>query len=107
MKIVIIGNSGSGKTWLDLDWPTCRARLERRETNMEVAQSRAGLAKLLDWPSAYYSRSDKRSHEGHREIFERFTGIHIRLRNEEASNAFINDAQWGAPTNAIKRAAQS
>ena len=82
--------------WLDLDWSTCKARLERRETNMAIAQSQAGLAKLLAWASAYYSRTDKRSFEGHRELFEQFTGIRIRLRSEEACNAFIADTQQGA-----------
>ena len=92
--------------WLDLDWPSCKARVEQRETNMAVSQSQAGLAKLLDWAAAYTTRSDKRSFAGHRDIFARFTGLRIRLHSEEASNAFINDAQQTAPTDAFKRAAE-
>ena len=89
--------------WLDLDWFTCKARLQRRETNMAIAQSEAGLARLLEWAAAYYRRSDKRSIEGHRDLFERFTGIRIHLRSEDASTAFIADAQRSTLADALKR----
>lgn len=51
--------------WLNPGWPVCRQRLLARgsesKAHMGRAQSEAGLARLLEWASAYSSRDDTRS----------------------------------------------
>jgi adenylate kinase family enzyme len=84
--------------WLDLEWALCDARLRRRgsesKAHMDRAQSEAGLAKLLEWASAYGSRGDARSFAGHRALFERFGGLKARLQGEAEVSALLADGRF-------------
>jgi GTPase SAR1 family protein len=147
MKIVIIGNSGSGKTWLakrlghilsapvvhldDLFWEPggfdkkrnieqielliqqskneaawiaegvfgelAEHYLEERgsesKRHMGRQQSKEGLLRLLEWASNYYDRQDLRSYEGHKTLFEKFSGKKAHLSSETAVNKFLSKAQ--------------
>ncbi|MBM4263487.1 MAG: AAA family ATPase [Deltaproteobacteria bacterium] len=46
--------------WLDIDWQTCKARLEARgsesKRHMNREQSEKGLRDLIEWASHYYDR---------------------------------------------------
>jgi adenylate kinase family enzyme len=83
--------------WLDLEWSLCRARLERRgsesKARMNREQSEVGLSKLIEWASNYYTRTDKRSHHGHQQMFNAFAGNRVHVVSEEAANALLRDAQ--------------
>lgn len=96
--------------WLDLDWEQCKRRLENRgsesKAHMERVQSDAGLAKLITWASNYYSRADMRSFIGHKQMFNEFDGIQVRMRDEGAVNDFVADFQLNTPADALARAAE-
>lgn len=72
--------------WLDIDWPTCQRRLEKRgtesKTHMNRPQSVADFDKLIKWAADYSLRTDKRSFQGHQTIFERFPRARYRLRSD-------------------------
>ncbi|KAF0125938.1 MAG: hypothetical protein FD189_2365 [Elusimicrobia bacterium] len=73
--------------WLDIGWDVCKERLLARglesRKHMSREQSEEGLAKLLDWASHYYDRTDPRSFAGHLLLFERFHGKKMRIGSEE------------------------
>jgi adenylate kinase family enzyme len=72
--------------WLDLPWRVCKARLLQRgsesKQHMSRDQSEQGLQALLAWASGYYSRTDLRSHEGHKALFNEFSSTKVWLKDE-------------------------
>jgi adenylate kinase family enzyme len=72
--------------WLDIDWPTCQARLLKRgsesKKHMMRTQSEEGLKNLVEWASRYYERTNARSFAGHRKLMETFPGQKIHLTSE-------------------------
>ena len=85
--------------WLDIDWQICKKRLEERgsESKMHLAreQSEEGLRKLIEWASHYYDRHGFCSYEGHKTLFEKFSGNKVYLRSESDVNKFLTNAQKG------------
>lgn len=83
--------------WLDVDWAICRSRLEERGSesrkHMDREQSEEGLKKLIDWASRYGERTDMRSFEGHRSLFEGFIREKVRLRNPNEVAIFQKSTQ--------------
>jgi adenylate kinase family enzyme len=83
--------------WLDIAWDTCKARLERRgsesKRHLGREQSEDGLRRLIGWAASYDSRTDLRSHSGHKEMFDNFPGRRIYLSTEASVQAFAHDAQ--------------
>lgn len=83
--------------WLDISWPVCEARLVRRgsesKQHMDRAQSEQGLKDLLAWASAYDSRTDLRSHVGHKMLFGAFPRAKFRLEDEASVLRFVKSAQ--------------
>jgi len=73
--------------WLDVDWPTCHARLLKRgsesKKHMGRVESEEGLKNLVEWASKYYERTSTRSFLGHERLLEIFSGQKVRLRSEE------------------------
>lgn len=83
--------------WLDIGWSTCKERLERRgsesKKHLGREQSEAGLRRLLEWASSYDTRTDLRSYIGHREMYEKFCGRRLHLRDEGMVHKFLHDIQ--------------
>jgi len=79
--------------WLDIDWPLCKKRLQERgsesKRHLGRQQSKEGLLRLLEWASNYYDRQDLRSYEGHKALFEKFSGKKAYLNSESAVNKFL------------------
>jgi adenylate kinase family enzyme len=86
--------------WLDIDWLICEKRLEERgsesKRHMGRQQSKDGLLRLLEWASNYYDRQDLRSYEGHKALFEKYSGKKAHLSSEIAVNKFLLTAQQDA-----------
>ena len=72
-------------------------RLEERgsegKRHMGRQQSKEGLLRLLEWASNYYDRQDLRSYEGHKMLFEKFSGKKSHLSSETAVNEFLSKTQ--------------
>ena len=72
--------------WLDIDWPTCHARLVKRgsqsKKHMERAQSEEGLKNLIEWASRYNERTDARSYEGHKQLLAMFSRQTFHLKSK-------------------------
>ena len=87
--------------WLDIDWGTCKTRLEERgsesKVHLEREQSEEGLKKLLEWASHYTERQDLRSYNGHKSLYEKFTGNKIHLMSESDVNKFLENTQQNTP----------
>lgn len=83
--------------WLDIDWPICKKRLEDRgsesKRHLGRLQSEEGLLRLLEWASNYYDRHDLRSYEGHKALFEKFSGKKVHLNSEIAVIKLLSKAQ--------------
>jgi adenylate kinase family enzyme len=95
--------------WLNIEWPVCRQRLLARgsesKAHMGRAQSEAGLARLLEWASAYPLRGDTRSYEGHLSLFQRFPMHRLYLQSEEEAADLTNFATQAGVAEALQRAA--
>lgn len=85
--------------WLDIEWPICQKRLEKRgfeiKRHLGREQSEEGLRKLIKWASHYYERQDLRSYVGHRELFINFLGKKVHFKSETAVNKLVASAQQG------------
>ena len=115
MKTIIIGNGGSGKTWLarrlvaggdtpiihldDLFWEPggfdkkrgadeVDRLIEESKRHLGREQSEEGLKRLVEWASHYYDRGDLRSFVGHRSLMEKFPGKTLRLTSDDEVNRF-------------------
>ena len=76
--------------FLDIDWEVCQRRIVQRPNNIEgVMDTPESMAKLLKYAENYFTRTDKRSHLGHSEIFQSFQGIKLRITSEEACNELL------------------
>ena len=86
--------------WLDIEWPICKKRLEKRgsesKKHLDRQQSEDGLKKLIKWASHYYDRPDFRSYVGHRMLFRKFLGKKVHLKSETEVNKLVENAQQGA-----------
>jgi adenylate kinase family enzyme len=75
-----------GLVWLDIDWPTCQARLLKRgsesKKHMGRVESEQGLKNLVEWASQYYERTNARSYEGHKQLMDHFPGQKVHLKSE-------------------------
>ena len=80
--------------WLDLDWPVCKKRLEKRgsesKKHMGRKESAEGLGKLMVWASQYYIRRDLRSYAGHKALLDGFSGEKVRLESKGEVTAFLD-----------------
>ncbi|WP_411879143.1 AAA family ATPase [Polaromonas sp. YR568] len=96
--------------WLNPDWAVCRQRLLARgsesKAHMERAQSDTGLARLLEWASAYPSRGDSRSYAGHLSLFQHFQGHKLCLQREEDAAGLVNFALQAGVLEALQRFAK-
>ncbi len=85
--------------WLDIEWPVCKKRLEKRdaETRKRLGgePSQEGLSEFLEWAFHYYDRQDMRSYKGHKTLFQEFPGKKAHLRFETAVNQFVAKVQQG------------
>lgn len=85
--------------WLDIEWVTCKKRLEKRgsesKKHLDREQSAEGLKELIEWASHYYDRKDLRSYVGHRSILQNFPGGKAQLRSEVEVNRFLAKVQQG------------
>ena len=95
--------------WLNPGWSVCRQRLLARGSESkacgERTQSEAGLANLLEWASAYSSRGDARSYEGHLSLFQHFRMQRLCLQNAEDASGLVDwVAQFGV-SEALQRMA--
>ena len=85
--------------WLDIEWPVCRGRLQRRgsesKLHLDRTQSQEGLAKLIRWAEGYDTRTDSRSRYGHGRLFEQFSATRIRLGAQEEVTAYLNGMRTG------------
>jgi adenylate kinase family enzyme len=83
--------------WLDLEWSTCRDHLVTRgsesKKHLDREQSQEGLRRLVEWAGNYRSRSDMRSYQGHKTMFDAFDGVRIRLQSEHEVADFVRDIQ--------------
>ena len=77
MRTVIIGNSGSGKTWLS-----------RQLGN----RSEEGLKALIEWAEGYLSRQGPSGRASHSLLFELFAGERHRFESEVQVLAFVSAA---------------
>lgn len=95
--------------WFNLEWTVCRQRLLVRgsesKAHMERARSDGGLARLLEWASAYSSRGDTRSYERHLSLFQHFQGQRLCLTREEDAASLANYAMQAGVSGALQRAA--
>ena len=80
--------------WLDMDWDICHNNLLERgfekETQLDPARGEAHFQNLVRWASLYWERDDERSYQGHRQIFDRFSGPKHVLRSRYAVNEIVN-----------------
>ncbi len=80
--------------WLDLDCESCLERLKQRSSenlfNAGRLQTEESLRELIKWASAYYSRQNTTSWNGHSEMFQSYSGNKFRLRSEDEVNIFLN-----------------
>ena len=87
--------------WLDLEWPVCRDRLMKRgsesKRHLGREQSQEGLRRLLEWAGKYHDRTDMCSYQGHKALFDAFSGARISLRSEQEVAEFVRDIQHSAP----------
>ena len=77
--------------WLDIDWSNCRAGIQERwdAVSERPASLVESFAQLMTYAGDYWKRTDGRSWEGHRRLFENFPGQKWRLRTREETNAFL------------------
>lgn len=68
MKLLAIGNSGSGKTWMSE--PAKQQDPGRAEENFRA---------LLSWASEYEHRTTKASKQYHTQLFNNFTGEKVHI----------------------------
>ena len=65
--------------WLDIQWPICKSRLEKRgsesKRHMGRAESQEGLKELIQWASLYNDRQNPNSYSGHKALLNSFSGI--------------------------------
>ena len=85
--------------WLDIEWPICKKRLEKRgsesKRHLEREQSEEGLKKLIEWASHYYERRNSCSYAGHRALFRKFAGKKAHLKSEIEVNKFVANVRQG------------
>ena len=90
--------------WLDIDWPTCHARLLKRgsesKKHMGRAESEEGLQKLVEWASQYCERTNARSYTGHKKLVEAFSGQKVHLKSEADMIRMTEGAQQAHAANA-------
>jgi adenylate kinase family enzyme len=83
--------------WLDIDWPTCQARLLKRGSesrqHLGRAESEQGLKNLVEWASQYYERTNARSYAGHRKLMEDFPGRKVHLKSQAEVIGMIESAE--------------
>lgn len=81
--------------WLDIDWQTCKTRLQARgsesKRHMDREQSEQGLRDLIEWASHYYDRNDSRSRSGHQALFEGFRGDRSRFASQDEVDEFVRE----------------
>jgi adenylate kinase family enzyme/ADP-ribose pyrophosphatase YjhB (NUDIX family) len=76
--------------FLDIDWDICRQRIIQRPNNIEgVVDTPESISKLLKYGEGYFTRTDKRSHSGHLDIFDSYKGSKLRITSEEECNKLL------------------
>jgi adenylate kinase family enzyme len=83
--------------WLDLPWSECEASLHARGSESskqrDPIEAKESFRKLLDWASAYWTRTNARSHLGHMKLFDRFEGAKFRFEQRSDVDAFLEETQ--------------
>jgi adenylate kinase family enzyme len=81
--------------WLDMDWASCHSNLLHRGSEsakqLDPEQAEVKFQKLLAWASHYWDREDMRSHRGHQQLFDTFTGYKRVLRSRTDMDDVIGD----------------
>ncbi|MEZ5412769.1 MAG: hypothetical protein R3F03_00510 [Opitutaceae bacterium] len=77
--------------WLDLDWETCRDSIQARwdATTDRSPHLVKSFAQLMTYAGDYWTRTDGRSWEGHRRLFEVFSGRKWHLHSRAEADAFL------------------
>ena len=79
--------------YLDMDWPTCRLSLVARgsESSRQLGPAAAeeNFKRLLLWAERYWIRTDLRSHAGHIQLFEGFSGQKFKFSERIEVDGFI------------------
>lgn len=77
--------------WLDLDWEVCRASIQARwDTTQDRPSSLVeSFAQLMTYAGDYLKRTDGRSWEGHRRLFDGFSRRKWRLKSRAEVDSFI------------------
>ena len=88
----LLSDKASEIIYLDVPVAECRANAEHRPWEPHKYDSKeaqdANLAMLLDWISAYESRTDTFSSHAHQTFYQGFGGQKRRLTSNEMSQAF-------------------
>ncbi len=78
--------------WLDLPWKVCEASLLERGSvssmHMGAAEAEESFQKLLAWSSEYWTRTDLRSHVGHKQMYDDFPGQKRRFTVRREVDAY-------------------
>lgn len=81
--------------WLDLPWSSCLDRLKARHDRRGALVDGHSFEMLLSYAAAYWRRQDGRSHAGHGQLFEGFSGDRRRFASEDDVNAFLETTTHG------------
>jgi len=82
--------------WLSLGTEECLSALkERGFTCSDEAQRpemERSFEKLLEWAKGYEVRTNERSFEGHKRLFDEYVGTKVRLNDRAAIDAYIRSS---------------
>ena len=81
--------------YLDLDWATCHASLITRGSEssrqLEPVKAEVNFRNLVLWAEQYSTRTDLRSHTGHLQLFDNFSGLKFKFTTRAAVDEFIKN----------------
>lgn len=83
--------------WLDLPWSVCEASLRARGSESskqrDSIEAEESFRKLIVWSSEYWTRTNGRSHLGHKALFEGFARTKFRFEKRSDVDAFIEETE--------------
>jgi adenylate kinase family enzyme len=93
--------------WLDMGWEYCLSNLLQRgseaNSQLDPNQAEINFRALLEWASHYWDRNDLRSFEGHKQLFNCFSGSKYCLQSRDEVSTFIEQGKAGFSPNQTKR----
>jgi hypothetical protein len=79
--------------YLDMDWTTCHGSLMIRGSEssrqLDSVKAEENFRNLVFWAEQYWVRTDLRSHAGHLQLFDGFSGLKFKPITRAAANEFI------------------